>query len=409
MSTESVNEFYTTAIAPHADKIYSYVFGALLNSGDAERIVINLFKKVAGHAGSLEDESNILRALLDELWPKMLDSGVYAGSESIGEHEYSQLGYRERCVWLLAEYLGYDISTVAEITKLEKEEVITIVAAARKEVFGDLHPDPFFMAHVGDYTDGSLGAEEQKKFDELMSGESFHEQMSKYSELRGNFQSELSEFKLTMHGLERIETAILTHDAQMALEDKTIHALEAEEGRSQLLRRVFALAAALYVSFLVYDSARTPPAKDFNFLSYIEYETNQLIVDREERLNFDSDSDSELLEYFSKLRNLGYKFDPPTELGQTWKGSGGSIIDYGEVKVAVVEYSLDSNPEKLFMYVYPGKVEQFSQDSVFLQGDRKLYAFRSEALNAVAWQFNSNLIAFLAGPLGAEDLAKLTL
>lgn len=268
-----------------------------------------------------------------------------------------------------------------------------------------LNDEEFLLSHLADYLDETLSSANRQKVEELMKKTGGSEIATDYGIRRGRLQIEAQRLYLDEKKMRRIHELVEDDAARANNEAAEID----EVGKSEMKGNAFRFIALLLIFGFLFGGAyfvfRPAPKAAFKALDSLLYEAIVMSEDAEERLAFPTDKVEELNQYFQRYPELGFAPKPLKTLPAEWKAGGGTVIDYETAKIMAVQFQSANTNEKLYIFLYPGKLSQLPKSDVGNANGIVYQTYASDRLNVVAWSVNSDVTGMVIGSRGARELA----
>lgn len=270
-----------------------------------------------------------------------------------------------------------------------------------------LNDEEFLYGYLSEYLDETLPVDQRKRFEELAQRLKMDSLATDYGIRRGRLQIETQRLYLDekhmhdIHDLVEDDAARANHEA---------HDIDGV-GRSELVGNAFRFVILIgFLGLMVFGGFKFfgPEKKaPFKALDSLIYEAIVMAEDPEGRLDFPTDKIEELNSYFKRYPELN--FDPKSmrEPGGEWELNGGTVIDYELAKIIGVQFNGKNNREKLYIFLWNGKLEQLPKSEAGNFQGLVYQAYASDKWNIVAWQAAPGVNGMMVGHRGAKELAEL--
>ncbi len=190
--------------------------------------------------------------------------------------------------------------------------------------------------------------------------------------------------------------------------DKALTQLIAENKKSHILRWFLFLGAILGFLFLNYTLFRPTKKPAFDALNSLAQEAILLEEKAvsESHLDYPSESIVEITQFLEKNPELGFAPHPLVLASMGWKPEGTSLLEYGAVKIAMVQFFHPEQKRRIFQFVFPGMLKQLPPAVAGTLGGLTYQGYGSKDMNLIAWQ-EGPLLSFLAGRASVAELAEI--
>lgn len=167
---------------------------------------------------------------------------------------------------------------------------------------------------------------------------------------------------------------------------------------SKNLKKLFVLLIVIVFGVVAYKYLSKP---EFIPLIHIPKEAELMLESPDShQLDFPSDDLTKIFEFFRYAEsNLGFMPFDFKLLGSKWKPMGARIVDYGETKLAVVQFEneiKESDEDFLFYFNFKGDLDMLSLGEAKSVGVKKVYLLDNNNMNSLIFQESkSSVVMFL--------------
>lgn len=267
----------------------------------------------------------------------------------------------------------------------------------------------FIHSHLGEYLDELLEKQQIDRFHAALREHGQDDLPDRFKLARGRFQ---------LHFQTLSPSDSLRHRLYELVEDDATRAnnesIEIEDlSRTQWLSYVGRLLVFFVViGVLGYGGYRylwPHQSISFDALQALTYESDLIIENPGERLDFLTQDTAEMNQYFTQVPELG--FPAPQFADMTANDSlelvGASAINYEAAKILVAAFRYKDTGEDLLVYTFAGRLEDFPPSDLGTLGEFTYQAYATDSLNIIAWQANEETVGMAVGSRGPESMADL--
>lgn len=261
----------------------------------------------------------------------------------------------------------------------------------------------FFFAFFSDYLDDQLTEDHRARFHNLLRQPEYSSAAQAFRKQRDLLQVKLQTLILTPENFHELRLRARSDETENAIEMKEISRTKKEESLMRQLSKIAGLIVlVLFVGILTVKFSQSKAIK-FDPLQALPYEIGKFETDG--ALNYPNNDIKEVTEYLKKVPGLN--FTPiALSLDGEWQIQGATIIDYGERKITMVQFT-NPTKENLFQFSFAGDIKSLPKSETGQVGQFRYQAYTSELVNIIVWQSSPTTVAMLIGRKGAEDLARL--
>ena len=261
-------------------------------------------------------------------------------------------------------------------------------------------------AYVSDYLDDNLNESEKNELQNIIEQENLSSWVDDYAISRGQLQIALQKVHANEKLLLKLNSLLETDATRISNEEKIIDKIEeVEHTRSNLKLGFLFTLVAVIVSLSWYYFG---PEKDlqFNALESLIYEGIALDESPETRLDFATNSISEVNSYLRQSPDINYSLPNFKPISDGWELNGVSVIDYEVVKIIALNYSDKSN-DTFTLFVFPGDLKDLPKAEPGNEYGLLYQAYAGDEYTLIAWQYKPELLAFIVGRDSPQDFAKI--
>lgn len=267
----------------------------------------------------------------------------------------------------------------------------------------------FVHSHLGEYLDELLEKQQIERFHAALTEHGLDDLPDRFKLARGRFQ---------LHFQTLSPSDSLRHRLYELVEDDATRAnnesIEIEDlSRTQWLSyagRLFVFIVVMGVlGFGAYRYLWPHQSTPFDALQALTYESDLIIENPGDRLDFLTQDTVEMNHYFTQVPELG--FPTPQFADTSADGSlelvGASSINYEVAKVLVAAFRYKETGEDLLVYTFAGRLKDFPPSDLGTLGDFSYQAYATDSLNIIAWQANEKTVGMAVGRRGPDSMADL--
>jgi hypothetical protein len=447
--SEAEISYFLSKVCIEADHIYRV---AIALTGDESAAFRHLKSGMTRMVGELRvrassDRDDNRAEILRHVWADAGSSSPASLKTGAVSEYLNGLDALHRGILVASDVGGLSPSELAHAFKLDETQIRKLIAESRRALCGNKTPKSadvdYFLSHIGDFLEESSVTEVSRRIDELLKKPEFLELSESFQAGQGQLQVTMQSFFVGSERMQEIYELVEAQDIRQTQELARIEATERSEFASSVRKRItILLGLSIAIFSVVYYSTSPKKTEVFDPIRYLSLETIALIEDPSGRLDYvlrpeastapdDEDAEVaveapvavaseapvtdaavELQEYFDKHPELDFKPKVLKLDSKAWEPVGGSVFDYDDIRVAVVQYrSQDSLQESVVHFSYRGQIAdlppsesgEFKQDSVAL----RYQAYGSDNLNIVAWQELDGVVGMMIGTRGVVDLARI--
>ncbi len=447
--SEAEISYFLSKVCIEADPIYRVAIALTGDESTAFRYLrtgmVRMVAELRARAAADRDDNRA--EILRHVWAEGgASSPATLKNGSVSEF-LNGLDAMRRAILVASDVAGLSPSELAHAFKIDEAQVRKLIAESRRTLCANKIPkspdSEYFLSHIGDFLDESSAGEVSRRIDELLKKPEFLELSEAFQAGQGQLQVTMQNFFVGSERMQEIYELVEAPEIRQTQELARIEATERSEFASNVRKRItILLGLSIAIFSVVYYSTSPRKTEVFDPIRYLSLETIALIEDPSGRLDYVlrpeaaavaededgeltteapvavasdapvTDASAELQEYFDKHPELDFKPKVLKLDGKSWEPVGGSVFDYDDIRVAVVQYrSLDSLQESIVHYSYRGQIAdlpasesgEFKQDAVAL----RYQAYGSDNLNIVSWQEPDGVVGMLMGTRGVVDLARI--
>lgn len=268
-----------------------------------------------------------------------------------------------------------------------------------------LSDEEFFYSFLTEYLDGELNSEDSKRFDDIISKNSWDHLKSEFGISRGQLQIGMQKIYVDDQLNHKLHVLVEDDAARANHEAEDIDTFSKSEGLGKFLRAAVLASVIGGVCGFIYKQFGPESQPAFSALDSLVYESLVLIEDPDGRIDFPTSNLDELANYFSKYPDLGFLPKKIASPGNQWVPQGGSVIDYEVQKILMAQFGNPKSLDKMFIYLFEGSLKDLPSSD---KGNHKglLYqTYSSEFFNVVAWQLDDDVLGMIVGSRSGADLA----
>jgi hypothetical protein len=273
------------------------------------------------------------------------------------------------------------------------------------EATAKLSDEELFLSHIVELVDGELAPSIKEKVETYSKNNS--NKVEDFKRIRGKLQMSLQPIYLTEDELLELRRYVRNENDRHNLDELRIDEVARKENWSYWRRQLFFVAMTAAVIFAGIKFFSPEKKAEFDALQSLAYEAIAMEDSAESRLDFPTDSYSDVQDFFGKNKQL--EANPPVlkPHDQSWVLKGAGVIDYDVAFISVVEYENAPLKESIFHFTYLGQLSDLSQSEQGEVDGFKYQAYGSDKINVITWQQSEGLVSMLVGHRAADQLAKI--
>lgn len=409
--------FYMDNLCHKADDALRIAFVLTLHADAAKKCLVNAYEKMANSLGEIKDKDSMAPIIGNYIWQSFseLKSRLSFNGDASQDKSLnllSKLSFEQRASVAFIDCLGLGILAASEIMKKTESDFYLLLGQGR-QIWLDIKKgscdNEFFYAHLSEYIDGELTAENNVVFEKIISEQGYLDLIEQFRQAKGDLQIKLQSIQLSSREMAALREIVQPREIGESLENNDIDTVERIGFVSRVVRTFIFIAIFVGIGWGGYLYFAPPPKAKFNSLEALTYEA--LVLDEDSsggRLTFPSDNLDEILKFFTDSKRLDFApsvLVAAERLG--WKPVGATIIDYDVAKIATTQFRNNEN-DHLFHFVFNEELKVLPQAEQVTDGQLVYQAYASTELNLIAWQYpNEGPLGFLVGRLSAPELAKI--
>lgn len=273
--------------------------------------------------------------------------------------------------------------------------------------FAELSDDETFYAYLPEYLDEQLDKNDRDKFQEIVVRKGWGQLIEDYADARGHFQLALQDLFVDDHLIHELHVMVEDDAERANHEAADIDDYSKAETKGALFRGLTILLMILFIGGATYFFLAPESKPPFSALDSLLYESIVLVEDPEGRLDFPTNSMSDLLDYFQRYPDLGVDVAGLNSPGSQWLLEGGAVIDYDVQKIVAVQFSKILEEESLIIYLFAGDMKDFPKSEPGTYKELTYQAYSSEYFNVVVWPIKEGSLGMILGGGTPQELSEL--
>lgn len=264
----------------------------------------------------------------------------------------------------------------------------------------------FIHSHLGEYLDELLEKSQVDRFHLVLREHGLDDLPDRFKQSRGRFQMNfqtLSPSESLRHRLYELVEDDATRANNEAIEIEDLSRTQWLSHAGRLFLFFLVIGAVVFGAYRYLGPQSSTP---FDALQALTYESDLIIENPGDRLDFLTQSISEMNAYFAQVPELGF---PVSQFIDTenpaWELIGASAIDYEVAKILVAAFKDKKTAEDLLIYTFAGRLGDFPPSDQGTLGEFSYQAYATDSLNIIAWQANEQTVAMAVGSHGPESMA----
>ena len=264
----------------------------------------------------------------------------------------------------------------------------------------------FLYSHVSEYLDDLLEKQQIDRFHAAVRDNHLDGVAERFNLARGRLQLHIQKLSPSDHLRHRLYELVEDDATRANNEAIEIEDLSRGQWVSYAGRLLVFLIVVGVLSFGAYTYLWPHKAASFDALSALTYESDLIIENPGDRLDFLTQNTDELNRFFSQVPELGFTSPKLAASSQgSWELIGGGAIDYEVAKILVSAFKYKQTGEDLLVYTYSGHLSDLPHSDQGKLGDFSYQAYATDALNIIAWQANRDMVAMAVGVHAPESMA----